>query len=100
MNAHTLWIVNTLSDAGFIFLVILKEYLNKLTQLIVCNDSHVIYSCSFNQVGKWSGFTESMRINEKDVRQYKYNDLVGMQVYLKRQDLIVFMWFFVILSYS
>ena len=40
-----------------------SEKNNKIKIAIaVCKDSYVVYACCFDQVGKWSGFTESMRI--------------------------------------
>ena len=32
--------------------------------IAVCKDNYGVYACGFDQVGKWSGFAESMRINE------------------------------------
>ena len=36
--------------------------LKLLKFIAVCKDSYVIYVCGLDQMGKWSRFTESMRI--------------------------------------
>ena len=38
-----------------------------ISLIAVCKDSYMIYVCGFDQVGKWSGFTESLRITIKAV---------------------------------
>ena len=42
--------------------------------IAVCKDSYVINACGFDQVGKWLGYTESMRIsiNRMILRQVCY----------------------------
>ena len=76
------------------------RFCNGPALVAVCKDSYVIYTCGFDQMGKWLGFAESMRINKN---KYKYNDLMGMCVIwlwtIEEVRPYCFMWFLVILEW-